>query len=65
MRLPVIDTVRTIQIVLNPYGEDPEDLAIAGGYYVGVMCPVNGNDLVAGPFELRAQAEEAMAEIYG
>lgn len=60
MRQPIIsDTTRCYTVVLNPLGDDPQ----AAGYYVSESCPVNGNSLVAGPYEYRCEAVAAMAEI--
>lgn len=58
-RLPIIsDTTRSYSVVLNPYGDSPEDIEIAGGYYIEERCPVRGVDLLPVRFDT---AEEALA----
>lgn len=60
MRLPIVsDTTRAYTVVDNPFGDEP----CAAGFYVSESCPVNGNSIVAGPYEYRCEAVAALAEI--
>lgn len=58
-RLPIIsDTTRSYTVVENSYGSEPEDIEIAGGFYVAEHCPVRGNSIISDGY---ATAEEARA----
>lgn len=58
MRAPIIsDTTRTVTVVRNPFGDEPE----VAGYFVAEHCPVNGPSIL--PFPGRETREEAQADI--
>lgn len=61
MRLPVIDTTRTIQVIdaSEVYGEDGE-----GGFLIAVRCPVEGPYTLPPFYTDRRTAEDAMREIF-
>lgn len=59
-RLPIIeDTTRSYHVVLNPMGDDEP----GAGWYCAEHCPVNGKQLIAGPFLEKAAAEQWLAMI--
>lgn len=55
MRLPIIDTTRSVQPItgLQAYGDDD----LSEDWFIGISCPVDGKSISpAGPFESRDAA---------